>query len=275
MSWQLFDPWPIVRRLNVPVCYDLRQADLIAGGQGAPITPLADWVMYRDSADMVFNLGGICNFTVPCADPRYVVGRDLCACNLLIDGMVRMLFPGHQCDVDGSLSAAGKVRDDRVIGVQTQIKPTGDDTLKSLGREQFNDTWLKKVVDGSLAGLRPADALTTAIEGVAAEIGDAIAVSGPCLKAVLAGGGAKNPRLVDAIQRRAYAMCVEICCPPCSREDVAISVITTDKLGIPCEAREAMGFAVLGALSQDGVAITLPAVTGAVRPGRAGAWVYP
>src|SRR5262249_15695302 len=46
VSWQLFDPWPIVRRLQVPVCYDLRQADLIAGGQGAPITPISDWVMY-------------------------------------------------------------------------------------------------------------------------------------------------------------------------------------------------------------------------------------
>src|SRR5262245_44850683 len=48
LSWQLFDPWPLVTRLRTPVVHDLRQGDLCAGGQGAPITPLADWVLYRD-----------------------------------------------------------------------------------------------------------------------------------------------------------------------------------------------------------------------------------
>ncbi|MEM6856093.1 MAG: anhydro-N-acetylmuramic acid kinase, partial [Planctomycetota bacterium] len=61
ISWQLFDPWPIVHSLKLPVCYDLRQADLVAGGEGAPITPLADWVMYRHDADVVINLGGVAN----------------------------------------------------------------------------------------------------------------------------------------------------------------------------------------------------------------------
>ena len=50
---------------------------------------------------------------------------------------------------------------------------------------------------------------------------------------------------------------------------------TSDDLGIPCEAREAMAFAVLGALSQDGVPITLPQVTGATDPGVAGVWARP
>ncbi len=46
LSWQLFDPWPLVTKLRSPVVYDLRQADLNVGGRGAPITPLADWVLY-------------------------------------------------------------------------------------------------------------------------------------------------------------------------------------------------------------------------------------
>lgn len=75
---------------------------------------------------------------------------------------------------------------------------------------------------------------------------------------VLAGGGAKNKTLVQRIGA-----------------NVSAEVVRSDDMGIPCDAREAMGFAVLGALSQDGIAITLPKVTGASNPGRAGAWVYP
>ena len=89
LSWQLFDPWPIVHRLNVPVCYDLRQADLIAGGEGAPITPIADWVMYRsDTRDRtIANLGGVCNVTYLFGgrEVSSICASDVGLCNLLID----------------------------------------------------------------------------------------------------------------------------------------------------------------------------------------------
>lgn len=95
VSWQLFDPQPVVKRLSVPVCFNLRQADLIAGGQGAPITPISDWVMFRHPAQdrAVINLGGISNVTHLPADgtPDQVTGADIGPCNLLIDGVVRYL----------------------------------------------------------------------------------------------------------------------------------------------------------------------------------------
>ena len=77
---------------------------------------------------------------------------------------------------------------------------------------------------------------------------------------ILAGGGAHNQTLVQAIR---------VACG--TTRTVALS----DDLGIPCGAREAVGFAVLGALAQDGVPVTLPQVTGSVSPGNAGAWVWP
>ena len=77
---------------------------------------------------------------------------------------------------------------------------------------------------------------------------------------VLAGGGARNAYLVDRIRHR----CGE-----------SASVSLSDNFGIPCSAREAMGFAVLGALAQDKVPITLPQVTGATDPGTAGVWARP
>ena len=63
ISWQLIDPTPIARQFTAPVISDLRQADLAAGGQGAPITPLADWIAFRDpdKRRAIVNLGGFCN----------------------------------------------------------------------------------------------------------------------------------------------------------------------------------------------------------------------
>jgi anhydro-N-acetylmuramic acid kinase len=77
---------------------------------------------------------------------------------------------------------------------------------------------------------------------------------------VVAGGGARNGFLVERVRHH------------CSAITPASEVLLSDDLGVPAEAREAMGFAVLGALSQDGIPITLPAVTGAKNPGVAGTW---
>jgi anhydro-N-acetylmuramic acid kinase len=65
-SWQLLNPFPIARAASAPVVYDLRQADLAAGGQGAPITPIADFVLFRHAQESraVVNLGGFCNVTL-------------------------------------------------------------------------------------------------------------------------------------------------------------------------------------------------------------------
>src|SRR5690606_34298498 len=72
VSWQLVNPWPIAQYADCPVVTDLRGADLAAGGQGAPITPIADWLLFRDRREgaggrqtrVVVNLGGFCNITL-------------------------------------------------------------------------------------------------------------------------------------------------------------------------------------------------------------------
>jgi len=277
LSWQLFDPWPIVRRVGVPVCYDLRQADLLAGGQGAPITPMSDWVIYRrpDITRVVVNLGGICNVTViPCGVPaEAMTGGDIGPCNLLIDGVVRTLFPGQTYDKDGEI--AGKVS---APGDMVYKMVYGHDPLErefkshSLGREQFTDAWVRSLAleaRGTVPAGPPAktafprdmlDAIVvaSAVEAVAMRLAVVLCDVPRPYEVVLAGGGTKNKSLFKRIGA-----------------NVSAEVVRSDDLGIPCDAREAMGFAVLGALSQDGIAITLPRVTGASSPGRAGAWVYP
>lgn len=254
MSWQLFDPWPIVKRLNAPVCYDLRQADLIAGGEGAPLTPIADWVLYREHADIVANLGGVLNITKLNADPSQVEGGDLYPCNLLLDGLCKRYF-GKAYDTDGELAGGGDVQSALVEVLFAAIDEACEGN-KSLGREQFSPQWLDRLVESVGDVASPEDVLRTAARLIAVQLGGEFREVGiPQERMVLAGGGAKNQTLIEIIEKRGY-------------RDVCLS----DDLGIPCEAREAMGFAVLGALSQDGVPISLPQVTGATNPGVAGVW---
>ena len=261
LSWQLLDPWPIVHRLRVPVCYDLRQADLVAGGQGAPLTPLADWVMFRDAAHdrVVVNLGGIVNVTdLPAgASPGDVTGRDLGPCNLLIDGIVRALHPDLKYDTDGALARRGRA-DPRVYE-QVRAHPFFRHPPRSTGREDFTAAWIAELIARFRSALSPADFVASAVDAVAQLIADHVAAQTPA-QLVLAGGGARNSALADGIAARVAP---------------GHEVVLSDALGVPCEAREAIGFAVLGALARDGYAVSLPRATGARATARPGAWVYP
>ncbi|MBB6429725.1 anhydro-N-acetylmuramic acid kinase [Algisphaera agarilytica] len=264
LSWQLFDPWPIVRALQLPVCYDLRQADLVAGGEGAPITPITDWVMYRKPGKKrcVLNLGGIANITVLPSNGMItdVMAEDVGPCNLLIDQAVRLLHPHESMDRDGKFS-----RDISTIStVFYEIRKApffSRPRPRTTGREDFDMEWLRDVARKSEAN---ADCWVASVVEAAARLALAELGLEDGDELILAGGGTRNPTLLKNIRDRATRW-----------GDRQVAVGTSDEFGIPCEAREAMGFAVLGALSQDGVPITLPQVTGAETPGVAGVWAYP
>lgn len=259
LSWQLFDPWPIARHLGAPVCYDLRQADLIAGGEGAPITPIADKVVYGQfPCACIVNLGGIVNTTRWWTRDDSPTGLDLGPCNLLLDGLVRRLFPGQAFDAGGAIAGSVEPPDSaaRFIGDYLHKLSSGQ---KTLGREVYHDLALDQLCAELSKTNEPNSIIAAACAWVAGHVGQWIEGSQPSV-VVLAGGGAKNSTLVRRL--RELDITTERMC-------------LSDDLGIPCEAREAMGLAVLGALSQDGVPITLPQVTGAADPGVAGAWVYP
>lgn len=255
LSWQLFDPWPLVRRLNTAVVFDLRGADLIAGGQGAPITPLADAILYRDRATLVVNLGGICNITDLSASPT---GEDLCPCNLLIDRTVQTLFPSEEFDRDGALAASGTPSADlfgALFNEDAQPRPGP----RSMGREDLADGRIEALIAEAASQHAPCDVIASAVDAVSQRVSACIKRRRPRI-AVLAGGGARNRTLAESIAAR---------CAECTQ------VVLSDTLGIPCEAREAACFAVLGGLAQDGLPVSLPRVTGASKPGRGGVWAFP
>ena len=262
LSWQLFDPWPIVRRLGVPVCYDLRQSDLIAGGQGAPVTPLSDWILYGRGKRyrVVVNLGGICNVTClpgDC-DVNQVQAEDIGPCNLLIDAVVRSAFPELQYDEGGALAAAGKSSGVIYDAIRKGSEFFDRPRPRTAGREEFGHEWVQRVLtETSLAGR---NAIAAATEAAAVLVAEYVTELGDGIEVVLAGGGTKNRFLVEMIAAKLTGLA---------------QVVMSDDAGIPAAAREAMGFAVLGALTRDGLPITLPQVTGAQQPGLAGAWAYP
>lgn len=255
VSWQLFSAPVLAHALGIPVVTDLRGADLAAGGQGAPITPLADWVFFRSGTPTaIVNLGGFCNITLlpgaaddHAASPEGVRGFDLCACNHVLDTLARELL-GKPFDAGGRTALGGTPDPEAVHAIHAMLERqsrsgrslgTGDELMA------FIDAWRRRGT--------PADLCAAACAAIGSLIGHACR-DHP--RVLLAGGGTRNAALARAIGAACGAR-----------------VSTTDDAGLPAEFREAAHMGVLGTLCADGVPITLPAVTRTPDPAPiAGVW---
>jgi 1,6-anhydro-N-acetylmuramate kinase len=240
VSWQLLQPAVVVSALGIPVVFDLRQADLAAGGQGAPLTPLADAWFLREFLGpwAVVNLGGFVNVTL---GPE-LHGFDVCPCNLWLDTLALREF-GVPFDAGGALATSGSVHDgdlERLLGGRRSVVAnslgTGDETLPEMDS-------------------RGADALRTAVEAVALCIADVISSAEDVF---LAGGGAENAMLVSRIASL-----------------VPGRVRSYDEVGVPGRYREAAAWAWLGQLAYLREPTSLPSITGATHATIGGSWAYP
>ena len=254
LSWQLINPAPIAAALRAPVVYDLRQADLAAGGQGAPITPLADWVLFRDARQSraVVNLGGFCNITLLPAGggPETVRGMDVCVCNQLLDAVARAALDAP-FDDGGAAALAGTPNDAAVLDLAAVLERQSR-SGRSLGTGDEAPAWISR----HRASLSGPDLAASACAAIARTIA-AAATSADAL--ILAGGGVRNRALVGALEAQTKGR-----------------TQPSDDLGVPAPFREAIEFAVLGALCQDRVPITLAAVTGCGEPAPvSGCWILP
>ena len=262
VSWQMFSPWPVVVAAGAPVVFDLRGADLAEGGQGAPITPTADWVLFRGPEPRaVVNLGGFCNVSLlPAAalddaeaGPRGVRGMDVCACNQVLDAAARRAL-GQAFDEGGGAALRGHA-DDQARAELAGILAGQAGAGRSLGSGDEAGAWVSR----HAVRLGPEDLLRSACAAIAGTIAAALPRGA---RAILAGGGAHNRCLADLLAER-----------------LGEPVRTTADLGVPVGSREAVAFAILGALCQDRVPITLTGVTGS-RGGAgagpvSGCWAYP
>lgn len=259
LSWQLLNPGPIAQDFGVPIVFDFRLADLSCGGQGAPITPLADHVLFRsaDEARVVLNLGGFINFTWLPASPRSgqaalgsIRGGDICACNQLLDAVARKRFR-QRYDDGGGRALIGHVCEEAEELLTTMLDCQASEH-RSLGTGDETIEWVKMFQDACDGQDMARTACAVIANVVARHVGDADRI-------IVAGGGTLNEALMTELR--------EALDPPLS---------LSDEFGVAAQYREAAAMAVLGALCQDRVPITLPQITGVIGDAPvAGCWMLP
>ncbi len=264
---QLGEPAVIAERTGLTVVSGFRGRDMALGGQGAPLVPLFDLLVYgeRRRSLALQNLGGIANVTVLPAGRRLadVFAFDSGPGNMLIDALVESASGGAEgFDRDGARAARGRVSPELLT--ELMAHPYLSRTPpKSTGREEFGRPFAVRVrARGPALGLSDDDLIATATEFTAASIADAydrfIRPRGRLARAVLAGGGAHNPVLVAAIRRRLAAV------PGLGLK--ASQVVLQDDVGLPAEAKEAVAFALLADVTLRGLPGNVPGATGASGP---------
>jgi anhydro-N-acetylmuramic acid kinase len=263
-TWQMGEASVIAERLRVPVVTDFRPADLGAGGQGAPLVPMLDYVMFR-SAKMsraLQNLGGIGNLTAIPAGARAdgVMAFDTGPANMVIDRCVQQLY-GRAFDKGGTVARSGRVLREVVAGVLREPY-FASAPPKSCGREQFGLSFTDRFIAMCRkAGAADADVIATAtalttesvLEGYRRFVWPHLGQAAPLAKTefVVAGGGAKNAALMGMLRA--------------GLEPLGVKVRLLEELGVPAQAKEAVAFALLGWLTWHGLPGNVPAATGARR----------
>jgi len=243
-SLQLGDAFRIRERAGVTVVYDFRSADTAAGGHGAPLVPFVDGVLFGHLAPCVaINLGGIANVTVLPEGIAFDAGP----ANLPIDTYVRLRTAGVQhCDRDGRLARAGTV-EERLLARLLDDPYFRRPAPKSTGRERYGAPFVA-AQQTALDALAFPDAVATLTALCARSLAAAVREHAPDASlAIVSGGGARNPALIDALRAQLPGVRVAI----------------SDEFGIDADAKEALAFAVLGAMTLHGRAAGLPRVTGA------------
>ena len=255
---QLNNAARVAERTGMTVVADFRSRDIAAGGEGAPLVPLFHAAMFAREGEhrVAVNLGGIANLTdLPPA--RLVRGFDTGPGNVLLDAW-HARHRGTAFDRDGQWGASGQI--DAALLALMLAEPFFDRAPpKSTGRDRFNESWIDAKLAERDGTLGPADVQATLVALTARTVADAIAAH--CAGAseiYLAGGGANNKALVEALARALRPR----------------RVTTTDVIGIPVTSVEPLAFGWLARETLAGRPGNLPAVTGARGPRVLGA-IYP
>ena len=253
-TWQLDAPAVIAERTGLAVVSDFRVRDVAAGGQGAPLVPIADALLFAgDDWRALQNIGGIGNVTIVPPDGTLASVRafDTGPGNVVIDSVVRRMDSSKRYDHDGRIAASG-----------TPITPVIDELLahpyfaaeppKSTGRELFDDAYVTRLI-ARCRDTKPdateADFVATATALTARSIADAYRrfIPEPITEVLLSGGGSHNGALRTMLER----------------ELAPLAVRTFDERYFDAEAKEAVAFALLALLHLESRPGNVPTATGA------------
>jgi anhydro-N-acetylmuramic acid kinase len=250
---QIGDGSVLAELTGAPVVSDFRPREIAAGGQGAPLVPYVDWLLFRDpeSTRVLLNIGGIANVTLlpPNCESSQVLAFDTGPGNMVIDQLAAHLSGGSKrYDADGEIASTGAVDPDLLASLMKnefyRRRPP-----KSAGREQFGAEFVQSLLDTQL---EPADLLATATHLTAATIADAICACLPedieeC-EVIVSGGGVRNPTLMSFLR---------------AELPEEMELTTTAEYGIDPDFKEAIAFAVLARETWLRKTSNLPSATGA------------
>lgn len=258
---QVGEPAVIAERTGLPVIADFRPRDVAAGGEGAPLVPLVDWLLFRAPGRVraCLNLGGIANVTVVGERLEAVRAFDLGPANMPLDAVVQAWTGGAEdFDRDGAGAARGRV--DAALVRELLAHPFFSlPPPRSTGRETFGEGFVRPLL-ARYAG-REEDLVATLTRFVA----EAIALGFHRFvperpdEVLVSGGGAHNRTLL--------AHLAELLAPT--------PVRSLAEVGMDPDAKEAVAFAVLAHETLFGRPGNVPAATGAAGPRVLGKIVLP
>jgi anhydro-N-acetylmuramic acid kinase len=251
---QLGESSTIAKKTGIPTIADFRPGDMALAGQGAPLIPYFDYIMFSspDKNRAALNIGGIANLTIlqkRCGLEK-VVAYDTGPGNMAVDFLMKELYK-KPYDKGGKTARSGRISEPLLEIAMAhpffQEKPP-----KSTGREQFGAEFCQLVCDkASDMGLPANDIITTITELTVQSILDCCRSFGDAGAAfdelIVSGGGVHNKYIMNGL----------------NQNDDNIAVNAVDAYGIPSPAKEAVCFAVLANETIMGNAANVPSATGA------------
>lgn len=252
----------LAERTGITTVNNFRVRDVAAGGEGAPLVPYVDYLLYThpELNRVLQNIGGIGNYTyLPAgAELSQVLGSDTGPGNMLIDGMVSLLSGGRlHYDKDGKWASQGQVSNELLN--RLMIHPfIQQQAPKSTGREEFGMNYARQVLAwGEELNTSPEDLVATVTAFTAYSIIDAYRRFLPDQidQVLIGGGGSYNPTLLKMIRYYGQRLI-----------GAGLEVLTQEDLGYSSDAKEAIAFAVLAYQTMRGKVNNVPRVTGAEHP---------
>jgi anhydro-N-acetylmuramic acid kinase len=268
-TWQIGEMSILAAASGVPVVANFRPADMVAGGQGAPLVSLLDYFLFchPTRGRVLQNLGGIGNLTAlpPKAQPGNVLAFDTGPGNMVIDQLMQRLFD-KRFDQAGKTAHRGNVLE-AVVASMLRDRFFRQAPPKSAGREQFGVAYVERLLSACRkVSKKSEDAVATATALTAASVRMAYTdyvqtlMRAAPVDFIVSGGGSRNRTLMRMLRD--------------ALEPLGCSVDVIDKLGLSAEAKEAAAFALLAYQTWHRRAGNLPAATGAKRAALLGEITY-
>ena len=232
----------VAQETGLTIVSDFRSADILAGGQGAPLAPLFHNLFFgkTDTTRAVVNIGGIANISVFGTN---LMGYDIGPGNVLMDSWSRENISADY-DENGHWAETGclhqKLFDSLMKEEFIQRSPP-----KSSGTDYFNIDWIKEKLSLIDDHIFDVDVQRTLTEFTAAIVAEAINDANGIKQVAISGGGSKNKLLMNLIKK-----------------NVSSEIVTTDFWGMHSDWVEAAGFAYLAYLRMNDISIDMSTITG-------------